>query len=858
MLIYISPMIRAGMGTKMARILRSAVALVLLLGAAVAAQAAGLGKLTVNSALGQILNAEIDLVSLQPGEVDSLTARVASPEAFRDARIEYSSSLRLLRFSVEKRPSGAPYLKVTSVAPVNEPFVDVLIEVTWPAGRIQREYPILLDPPGYAQGRVAAPAVGAAQAPRPAETPPATAPAAAPSTPAPAVSGGAGTPSASAEMPRGAAEPAATAAGTDTYGPIQRGETLRKIAEQVKPSSVSMEQMLVSLYRENKSAFSGNNMNRLKTGQILKVPSADEISQVEARDASKEIRAHVADWKSYRENLAGGVTSLPARGDASNLATGRIASAAVTPPAPPTAEGKDVLKLSKSDAGTRAGAGKSGAGSQDRVNALQEEVTAKDKALKEAQSRVVDLEKQIRDMQRLLDLKAAAPKAADTKIATAPVPVPPPPKAEPPKPAEPPKVAEVKPTEAPKPAEPPKAEAPKSAEAPKPAEPPKVADAKTAQKAAAKKAPPKDWSDELVDNWPYLAIGGLALAGIIGGFLFVRRRKAGAEAGPSSSMTSAFPSDLKPNTTTGKAGGGLVDTGNSSFLTDFDKTGPGTIDTDEVDPVAEAEVYIAYGRDAQAEEILKEAMARDKGRHEIALKLLEIYHARKSATAFETVAKELHGAVGESSPLWQKAAAMGAQIDPTNSLYAAAAGGTSTYTAMSPAAAKPDVDFDLEGKSQGGGAPSPDFDLDLDSDKKPLGAAVPDLATESAPSIDFDLAPSQHAATSATEVSSEAPAEEKPAFDFDLSGLDFPGGGAKPASEGAGSAAPSGGNLDLADLSLDSPAESGGEAVGTKLELAKAYLEIGDKDGAREILQEVAKEGSSSQKEEAKKLIASL
>src|SRR5216684_515962 len=119
MLIYKLPIFLAGMGTKMMGILRS--------GAAIAAQAAGLGKLTINSALGQILNADIDLVSLQPGEMDSLSARVASPEAFRDARVEYSSSLRLLRFSVEKRASGQPYLKVTSVAPVNEPFVDVLI-----------------------------------------------------------------------------------------------------------------------------------------------------------------------------------------------------------------------------------------------------------------------------------------------------------------------------------------------------------------------------------------------------------------------------------------------------------------------------------------------------------------------------------------------------------------------------------------------------------------------------------------------------------------------------------------------------------------------------------------------------------
>src|SRR5690242_6235975 len=131
-------------------------------------------------------------------------------------------------------------------------------------------------------------------------------------------------------------------------------------------------------------------------------------------------------------------------------------------------------------------------------------------------------------------------------------------------------------------------------------------------------------------------------------------------------------------------------------------------------------------------------MARDKGRHEIALKLLEIYHARKSATAFETVAKELRAAVGESSPLWQKAAAMGAQIDPTNPLYGAAAGGTSTFTAMSPSAppAKPNVDFDLEGGSKGGGAaPAPSFDLDLGSQKP----HAPDLSLDSAPNVDFNI-----------------------------------------------------------------------------------------------------------------------
>ncbi len=423
------------------------------------------------------------------------------------------------------------------------------------------------------------------------------------------------------------------------------------------------------------------------------------------------------------------------------------------------------------------------------------------------------------------------------------------------KPVEAAKPAEAPKAEAPK-AEPPKAEAAKPAEAPKVAEAPKAAPPKPAAAAKKPAPPPPSMVDDLLDNWPVLA-GAIAAAGLLGfgAFAFIRRRKERAEAGPTSSMTSAFPSDLKPSTETGKPGGGLVDTGNSSFLTDFDKTGPGTIDTDEVDPVAEAEVYIAYGRDAQAEEILKEALARDKSRPEIALKLLEIYHARKSATAFENVARELKESVGEDNPTWQKAAAMGAQIDPTNPLYSAGGGGAAApvaaaVAATSAAAPKPDLDFDINTPSA---APVPSFDLDLDAQKS---ASSLDVSAEPA-GLDFDInAPS---APAAHEAAAEPQKEEKPSFDFDLSGLDMPS-----------TKTPSGTDLDLGshgqtaaiDLtSLNLDADTGGEAseaVGTKLELAKAYLEIGDKDGAREILQEVAKEGSGAQKEEAKRLIASL
>ena len=824
--------------------MRRGAALALLLGASVAAEAAGLGKLTVNSSLGQVLNAEIDLVSVQPGELDSMTARVSSPEAFREARIEYSGSLRLLRFSVEKRPNGQPYLKVTSSAPINEPFVDALIEVTWPAGRIQREYPILLDPLGYSQAR--APTAAPTPAPSTSATPPAATPAASPSTAS--VTPATGSPSARGEL--------ASPPGSDTYGPVQKGDTLNKIAAQVKPSNVSLEQMLVALYRENKSAFVNDNMNRLKAGQILKVPAAEEIEKLPVKEARQEIRTHVSDWKTYRDQVAGSVSSLPARAESTRGASGRVGTAAVAPPAPPSAEPKDMLKLSKSDVGGKAGSAKGGGASQDRINALQEEVASKDRALKESQSRVADLERQIQQMQRLIDLKSGAPaKPADTKTAVAPPPAP--------AKVEPPKVAEVKPTDPPKPVEAPKvAEAPKTEppkteppkpDAAKPAEPPKVAEAPkaTPPKAAAPKKPPPpppSMMDDLMENWPILA-GGLVLVGLLGfgAMAFIRRRKERAEAGPTSSMTSAFPSDLKPSTTTGKPGGGLVDTGNSSFLTDFDKTGPGTVDTDEVDPVAEAEVYIAYGRDAQAEEILKEALGRDKNRHEIALKLLEIYHARKSATAFENVAKDLKDSAGESSATWQKAAAMGAQIDPTNPLYGGAAPSAAPIVAAAPAA-KPDLDFDIAG-SQAQQAAAPSYDLDLDS--RP---STPD--SPSASGLDFDITPTANT----VDVPFEPVKEEKPSFDFDLSSLDMPSSPPDSDKTGKFTASTPAPSMDLADLSLDLPDSGGegGEAVGTKLELAKAYLEIGDKDGAREILQEVAKEGSSAQKEEAKKLIASL
>ena len=118
--------------------------------APLSAHAAGLGRLNVLSPLGQPLNAEVEILALRPGEEDTLVARIAPLDAFTAAGIEPSAMLNTMRFAVERR-GNQRFLRVTTTAPVNEPFVELLIELQWGSGRLVREYTFLLDPPEYKQ-----------------------------------------------------------------------------------------------------------------------------------------------------------------------------------------------------------------------------------------------------------------------------------------------------------------------------------------------------------------------------------------------------------------------------------------------------------------------------------------------------------------------------------------------------------------------------------------------------------------------------------------------------------------------------------------------------------------------------------
>src|SRR5688572_22117303 len=232
-----------------------------------AAHAAGLGRLTVQSALGEPLRAEVEITSLQAGETDSLNARLGSPDAFRAAGIEYSPTLVSIRVALDRR-DGKPYLRLTSVRPIDDPFLDIIIELQWATGRLVREYTFLLDPPQYREKPAAA-----AAPPAPAPSAPQVAKPAA--VPAPAA------PEARALAPR----PSAPAASGRTYE-VQKGDTLGKIARENKPDGVSMQQMLVALYRANQGAFIRENMNLVRAGRILQIPDRDAAAGVSSTEAS--------------------------------------------------------------------------------------------------------------------------------------------------------------------------------------------------------------------------------------------------------------------------------------------------------------------------------------------------------------------------------------------------------------------------------------------------------------------------------------------------------------------------------------------------------------------------------------------
>jgi pilus assembly protein FimV len=812
------------------------------------AQALGLGRLTVQSALGEPLRAEIDVTSLTPEEAGTLTLRVASPDAYRAAGVDYNPVLPGTRVQLMKRQDGRSYLRVTSDRAVVEPFVDVILEMNWASGRLVREYTLLLDPPGTPRNMAAAPppsvapAISAAPTPAPMQPAPRVTQAAPPAgdvAPAPSTERRtAPRAEAPAPAPKAATAPApATPAAGDQYR-VRPGDSLSRIAKAVQPQSVSLDQMLVALFRGNPDAFVDNNMNRLKAGQVLTIPSAEVAQQVPAPEAREVIRAQSADFAAYRQQLASGVTTQkteePARQAKGSVQASVQDSKQAVAPTPD--------KLTLSQGGVKASA--------------PEAAISKDAAKKDAAARVAELSRNVAELKQLQGeaARSAAPAPAPAPAVTA--------------------------TAAATPA----ASAAVVASVPVApvvaASAPAVVAAAPAVQPPPKAAPPAparveepSLLDSLLDN-PMTLPGAGVLVALIAGFgayrLRGRLRKGERE-------TSFLESRLQPDSFFGASGGQRIDTHDapsatssassmSYSLSQLDAIG-------DVDPVAEADVYLAYGRDLQAEEILKEAMRANPDRLAVRSKLLEVYAKRRDTKGFELLAGQLFALTGPDHEEWHKAQTLGRQIDADNPLYAP--GGQPDMLVREGGRLVEPLDATTMPQSVQAKAPAGPISQPGSLDESP------NLDLE----LDLDLAgsTSSDAAPSALEVTrpftTGAAISDDAQFSIDLPGLD------KPQAPASASAAAAGGlDFDLGELTLDDDkagAASGAAPLGAdhdfaaslpsfelsdddadplarKLELAEEFRQIGDMEGARDLLEEVLASAEGSLKSKAQGMLNSL
>lgn len=815
------------------------------------ASALALGRITVQSALGEPLRAEIDVPQITPAEAETLRTSTASPEVFRSQGMEFTPLMNALQVQLQRRADGSAVLRVTSDRPVNEPFVDLVLDTTWGTGKIVRSYTMLFDPPAL---RRAAPTVTAspqvaAQAASPAPASRATpAAAAAPATPR------------AAPAPRPAAAPASGDGVT-----VKAGDTAGRIANAHRPADVSLDQMLVAMMRTNPDAFIQGNVNRVRAGAVLQMPDEATVKSVPTSEARQILSAQSRDFNTFRRKLADSAPSTTVA-SAERSASGKV-QAQVEDRKPATAA-PDKLTISK--------------GSLKGQKAAEDQL-AKDKQASEANARMAELSKNISDLNKVSAASAAGAAPAAAAPASAPAAI----KVEAPSvPATP--TAPEAPASAPAvPAEAASVPAEAASAASDAASAPVAqASAPVAPKPVPVPPPPIEepsFFSGLFDD-PMIPLAGGGLLALLAGFGVYRvvQRRRNADGVDSSFLESR----IQPDSFFGASGGQRIDTANSEMTTGGSSMAysPSQLDAGgDVDPVAEADVYLAYGRDLQAEEILKEAVRHNPARVSVHVKLGEIYAKRQDRKALEAVAGDVFKLTQGEGPDWARIADLGRTLDPENPLYQP--GGRPGGSAdQAPAGVFAST---MPGAVGAAGAALPsDLDLDLDLDLPDdaltdapaaggfaAAAAASGLAPDLAlPNLDDEpetarapMAEAAHTLNSVDDLTMlpsaltplSASAPDANALEFDLGDLSLdltaPAQPAAPvvSEEIITASAP----MDDDD---DGEAAAHDDPLATKLALAEEFNAIGDTDGARTLIEEVVAEATGALKTRAQRLLAEL
>ncbi|UTA49279.1 LysM peptidoglycan-binding domain-containing protein [Simiduia sp. 21SJ11W-1] len=535
--------------------------------------ALGLGEIKLNSALNQPLDAQIKLLQVRDLSEEEIVVQLASREAYERANVERLFFLSGMKFEVVLDNPSNPHIRVTTQENVREPYLNFLLETQWPTGRMLREYTVLMDLPTFSEKNQKA-----------VSAPSQSAPASVPVRPRPAVK-----PAQPTAAAHPAPRPVTQSAPAGDYT-VRANDTLWDIALMARPDrGYSVQQTMLAIQRLNPDAFINNNINLLKKGQVLRLPSAEEISSLSTRQAINEVAYQNSQW-------SGGAALDASRrsGAVASQSSGR--------------EGRVQLSSgsSSSDVNTGSGRGRNVEALENELAIAQEELGAAQRQNEDLRGRVSDLEEQIETMERLLEVTNEELRALQLNSAQAL------------EGGETPAEPEAAPAQA-APA------SPEVAATPEPAKPNTV---------VVSSKPEPTLIDTLMDNILYIALGLLA---VIGGLFFWKRKQEDTAAAedeldfyeePESEQEDddpfALPDDLSSD---------YDDMADEQPVEDLEEQESAEAETADV--AAEADIYIAYGKYDQAEEMLLKALAQEPGREDVTLKLLEVYAETKNLEAFD-------------------------------------------------------------------------------------------------------------------------------------------------------------------------------------------------------------------------------
>ena len=781
--------------------------------------AVDLGQIQVKSALGQPLLAEIPVHAATPAELQHLTAQLASSDEFARAGIAGGRTTIPLHFSVADAAGGQPVIRITSTTPVEDPFLDLLIEVNAQSGKSVREFAILLDPPGSAApaAMAAAPAVPRTQ---PAPVPRSPAPAATPPQPQSPAGAVERTP------PRTAAAATSPAPAAGQYGPVVRGDTLSAIARAATPAGVDVQQMLLAIKQANPDAFYRDNINALKAGAILRLPTATEAQTMAVAAAIAEVRRQNGDWNAKAAVAPATVADTATRASASSAPTPNAADTNDRLALVPAMDGADA-------AGTGVG-GSGGSKGNTSAPALRRDLLRAQESLASVQQQSADLKAQVKDLTDINDKHVRLLSLKDSEIADLQA-----------------KLAAARQGVAAAPARTASATAPAT----------KDAASVAATGSAAAPAPIAASSAASPAASGTAGSAGLAAGAVASTAAVSTPAPVAAASAPTAAATTPDVAAAAGNQVTSApwymqkwawaAGAGavvlllllallgrrrkpLADAagGSSSSLADHFVATPTT--------------GALAADDAEQDELLDQLAERpdDIGLH---LELVTLYYSRRDVEHFEAAAEAMHAHVTDpQQDEWQDVVHMGEDLVPGHPLFdhhveAPTLPGEDPLEGF-------DIDDYADAPTEGaaGVSPASTDGVHLADSPKPVGGYAFDFDLTTPPGLPPDLpttARGRDEASVSTSVQTAGPSTAA-ALDVDdtaASTWQFE------QSDGTSAA-----------TAADDLGEFNDDPIDTKLDLARAYLDMGDADGARAMLGEVIKEGSQTQQDVARELLGRL